>query len=470
MPAKIEIINAFDLRLLKALINLRKNEDYKNELSPDQKKNLCSSFNKEDGVLEISPEYILKIWPKKKDISLSLTLDTLNQFCRILKYEYRWYSFEKDIARFRPSGIPNNKTYTDLNETQKKEINDAIYNIFKIYKSFEDFKKEIIDKEERDDEIDDSFKESNIEELKDSEAIFYDAYGYSNYRKDLFYYKLKIYRNKKIKDEKTYFVNLLTFDIELRQHGSFDGDIIVKENYAYFKINIKNSEKKVKREFYFILFLGDKSIEDLNIGFATYCISSRKMEVSAGELIMQRVGNDLIPENLPIEVCRYFQTKKPQLRALCITVLNLKDIIIENDLNHKLSNVVGNYKLIFTQEEKGEKFIFQAKLVIKENFNCYIIFQDEIPCNIKVVDNNLHIFSLHNKSSYVHNVIFQLSDNSLLEGVYSGINKYHIPSSGKIIALKTTKEFQIRYFNKKQINEFVKQGVENKKLLKIINT
>lgn len=324
-------------------------------------------------------------------------------------------------------------------------------------------------------EFDNKNLKSNTEQIieenkfKKKRAIFYDAYGYSVYRKDLFYYKLKIYPYKEYTNKKEYFVQLLTFDVKLCQNGSFTGIIVVNNNYAYYTIDIRNSEKEVKRKLYIILFLGDKSIEDLNIGFATYCISSRNMELAAGELIMQRVKNNLIPKNLPIEVCRYFQMKKPQLRTSCKPLLNLNDIVIEPEMDFKLSTTIGTYKLFFLQIEKQEKNLHQYKLVIKENYCCFINTPNENTCNIKVIDNNLHIILLNNKSFFLNNMIFPISSNPVIEGVYTGVNSTQTPNCGKIIIAKTNKKFSCRIFNKKQMSEFFGQEEGNRELYETLN-
>jgi hypothetical protein len=308
----------------------------------------------------------------------------------------------------------------------------------------------------------------DINNFNKGQVHFYDAYGYSTYRKDLFYYKIKMFSSKDDLNKKVFFIELLTFDIKLKQDGAFNGIAYVNGNYAYFTIYIRNLKKEVKREFYMILFLGDKAIEDYNIGFATYCISSRDMNLAAGELLMQRVKNDLIPKNLPLEISRYFQMKKPQLRTQCKPLLNLNDIVIDTDQDLRLLDSIGSYKIIFFQFEKSEKILCQYKLVINENLYCYIYDGSENLCNIRVIDNNLHIGLLNNKFTIISDIISPISKKSVFEGVFAGINNNHTPNSGKIIFVRTNKKVKIGTYHKTQLKTFFDQDPENKKLYELL--
>lgn len=144
MPAREQNINAFDLKLLKSLINLKINKNHTLNLSTWQKRELCKNYS-EKGIIEINDDYFVKVLPKEKEISHSITLDTLDQLCSILKENYRWYFFIKDIGRFRPGGINDNVAYIRLAVTQRKIIDSVIEEIFKKYKSFKEFEKEVID-------------------------------------------------------------------------------------------------------------------------------------------------------------------------------------------------------------------------------------------------------------------------------------------------------------------------------------
>jgi len=147
MPARAENTNVFDLKLLKALLNFKINKNHLRELAAEDKRMLCKSYNK-GGVLTLSPAYLVKMWPKGKEISSNITLSSLNQLCGILRQNYRWYDFINDISRFRPYDIPKNKVYSYLSEGQKEKIDKVIEDIFHQYKTFEEFEKVVIDKSE----------------------------------------------------------------------------------------------------------------------------------------------------------------------------------------------------------------------------------------------------------------------------------------------------------------------------------
>lgn len=145
MPAPAENLNAFDLKLLKALINFKINKDHHKLLTVEDKRRLCSSYG-EGGTLTLSPDYLVKVFPKRDEIRRDVTVDTLNQLCSILRKEYRWHVFTSDINRFRPEGIPDDKPYLKLNATQQEKIERAIKGIFFRYRTFQEFEKEVIDK------------------------------------------------------------------------------------------------------------------------------------------------------------------------------------------------------------------------------------------------------------------------------------------------------------------------------------
>jgi len=60
MPLKAQHINAFDLRLLKALLNLKLYKSHLHELTVEDKRRLCNIYDK-NGILTLSPNYIIKI-------------------------------------------------------------------------------------------------------------------------------------------------------------------------------------------------------------------------------------------------------------------------------------------------------------------------------------------------------------------------------------------------------------------------
>lgn len=145
MPTSAKNINAFDLKLLKSLINLKINRNYTIDLSAEQKRDLCKSYNT-DGVLKRSANYIVKIWPSEGEIIHKITIQTLNDLTHVLKPEYHWHLFVHDISILRPQNIPINKPYADLSGHQKNLVDKTIEEIFNTHKCFEDFEKEIIDK------------------------------------------------------------------------------------------------------------------------------------------------------------------------------------------------------------------------------------------------------------------------------------------------------------------------------------
>jgi len=144
MPAAAENLNAFDLLFLKALANLKINKNYTSELRTGQKENLCIKFNNEEGILQLNSDYLNKIWQKGKEIPFNVTVNTLNELCKIFDQNYNWYLFVRDIEKFRPSAIPNNTPYHLLSNSDQKLITDTVEKIFLKYKNYEEFEKEII--------------------------------------------------------------------------------------------------------------------------------------------------------------------------------------------------------------------------------------------------------------------------------------------------------------------------------------
>jgi hypothetical protein len=145
MPTPAENINAFDLKLLKALLNFKIKKKHTQDLNAKEKRPLCKSYGKKDGIT-ISHAYIVKIWPKKNEFPHTLEETTLSQFCSILRKDYTWSIFVNDISILRPTGIPDGKVYSKLDTQKKEKIDTAIDEIFGRYKRFEDFESEIIDK------------------------------------------------------------------------------------------------------------------------------------------------------------------------------------------------------------------------------------------------------------------------------------------------------------------------------------
>ncbi len=146
MSRRVKNLSAFDLKFLKALLNLKINEKYTSDLSTDQKRDLCITHNWEDGIIKLHPDHLTRIMPMGKEISHSVSLNTLNQLCSILKKEYKWHSFSADISVFRPENISEHKSYSELSNRQQELIDKTLTGIFFKYRTFELFKKEIIDK------------------------------------------------------------------------------------------------------------------------------------------------------------------------------------------------------------------------------------------------------------------------------------------------------------------------------------
>jgi len=162
MPARVENINPFDLRLLKALLNFKITKSHSRDLTTPEKRALCKNSS-EAGTLTITGDHLVRIWPKRGQISFNVTLDTLDQLCGLLNANYEWNNFLDDIENLRPQGIPNNKEYHRLNDFQKEEIEKIIAEIFYRFKSFEEFKSQIIDKK--------LIGEVNVELIKNNISI-----------------------------------------------------------------------------------------------------------------------------------------------------------------------------------------------------------------------------------------------------------------------------------------------------------
>jgi hypothetical protein len=169
MPAPVKNINAFDLKLLQALLNLKLNKNYALELTTYDRQRLCVSYNKE-GPLSISHNYLFKIWSAKHGINQNVSLSTLDKLCGLLKKDYRWRDFITDISPFRPSGIPYDKPYSYLKPEQIKKVDKTIKEIFQRFRNFEEFESEVINKsitvftENKN-------KNSNLQSLRNDDAI-----------------------------------------------------------------------------------------------------------------------------------------------------------------------------------------------------------------------------------------------------------------------------------------------------------
>lgn len=148
MPAPAENLNAFDLKLLKALINFKINKNYHKLLTVEDKKKLCRRYGA-GGTLDLSPDYLIKVFPKRDEIRRDVTEDTLNQLCSILKKDYRWHVFTDDIEHFRPKGIHDDKPFSKLGASQQEKIDRAIKGFFFRYRTYEEFEKEVIDRVSR---------------------------------------------------------------------------------------------------------------------------------------------------------------------------------------------------------------------------------------------------------------------------------------------------------------------------------
>ncbi|HLG35302.1 MAG TPA: hypothetical protein VI757_10510 [Bacteroidia bacterium] len=146
MPVRAGNINAFDLKLLKALLNLKINRSHLADVSTEQKRDLCKRYNKDEGLINLSPDHLNRIWPKRKEILHSVTLSSLNQLCIILKKDYRWHLFTADVLQFHPGNIPNDKPYLNLSRIEKEKVDKAIEDVFDRYRTFEEFQIEVIDK------------------------------------------------------------------------------------------------------------------------------------------------------------------------------------------------------------------------------------------------------------------------------------------------------------------------------------
>jgi hypothetical protein len=145
MPKAAQNINAFDLKLLKALLNLKINKSYVRDLTLDEKRGLCKSFS-EEGKIVISHDYLIKIWSKENGISHNVSQKSLDQLCGLLRKDYRWNTFIDDISQFRPLGIPNKIPHSKLSKPHTEQIAKAIIEIFEKFTKFEDFEMEVIDK------------------------------------------------------------------------------------------------------------------------------------------------------------------------------------------------------------------------------------------------------------------------------------------------------------------------------------
>lgn len=139
-------VNAFDLQVLKGLLNFRFKRSPTLNLSTLEKKKLCISYNS-GGTLNINSEYISKIWPRDEELKPSISTTTLDLLCNQLYSNYRWCDLLDDLASFRPNNIPPKKPFKELNEQQKIIVNDAVRKFFHQFPDYNSFVSIVIKKQ-----------------------------------------------------------------------------------------------------------------------------------------------------------------------------------------------------------------------------------------------------------------------------------------------------------------------------------
>lgn len=268
----------------------------------------------------------------------------------------------------------------------------------------------------------------------------YDAYGYSLHRRDIFYYFIKIISktNAKKINENEYNIRLYTYTKEGNFEEDYSGLLIERSNYAYFHFFIKNNKGQVKREFYIIAYLGDKSILTASVIYSTYIVTSRNMHLSSGFLVMKRGKNRSESLNvLPMVMRRYFNLHKPQIRLHCETPMDYDEIPFDNDPQGILGQLIGTYALVVKSPENSNYDI--CKLEICDDYKCFIVEKDDVStlCNIALKASNIYISTQTNAFVNVTNsYILKIYGPDLLMGNSLGISIQGNPESGKVAAIK----------------------------------
>lgn len=132
-------LHAFDLKMLKAALNLKFNHSWNSELSTDRKKRFCKTYDQEHGVLTVHHDTLVRQIPKNSEISHSVSGDTLNEVCTLLVNDWKWSSFKQALHRLRPQSVPYDKAYRRLKPEQKAQVDSAVYNAIGRFHEFDDF-------------------------------------------------------------------------------------------------------------------------------------------------------------------------------------------------------------------------------------------------------------------------------------------------------------------------------------------
>jgi hypothetical protein len=133
MPAPLKNLNSFDLLLLKHLIQLKLNGKYDIPLSKDQ---IIDLKDDNKSWLSLSPEYLIRIWSLSRSLPLNLTLNTLNQLCKILNPESKWRTFCVKLEAKRPCDIQPNVSFEELPSIKQLKLTKTIHTLLGEYSDF----------------------------------------------------------------------------------------------------------------------------------------------------------------------------------------------------------------------------------------------------------------------------------------------------------------------------------------------
>jgi tetratricopeptide (TPR) repeat protein len=144
MPRAAENLHAFDLRMLKALLNLKLNGNHNTNLSTGQLENLTKQMDSKNGKISLSPSRFVTTWNKDEEILRSIQTFTLNELCKILNVKFTWNTFSMAMIAFRPKGINQDIPLASLTREQQHEIENTVESLISPYQKFEDFEDAVL--------------------------------------------------------------------------------------------------------------------------------------------------------------------------------------------------------------------------------------------------------------------------------------------------------------------------------------
>jgi tetratricopeptide (TPR) repeat protein len=137
---RIKNCSAFELRLLKVLVNFRIHNDATIPLSNKDLEALSKEEDRINGKVKLTSAYLKEIWNFNGEIAPWVSKPSLNEFCRILDEKYTWTTFVNLIKRYRPKCIPDEIPFSELDKNYQNQIEKAIDDLLVGYTDFVKFK------------------------------------------------------------------------------------------------------------------------------------------------------------------------------------------------------------------------------------------------------------------------------------------------------------------------------------------